>query len=57
VLALAARRDRILVAHDFQTTPKHFGEFIAGGGSSPGPRRRTCSSLGSNTQVHIIHPE
>lgn len=36
VLALAARQDRILVTHDFQTMPKHFGEFIAGGRSSPG---------------------
>ena len=36
VLALAARQNRILVTHDFQTMPKHFGEFIATGRSSPG---------------------
>jgi hypothetical protein len=36
VLALAAKLDRILVTHDFQTMPKHFAEFLASGGSSPG---------------------
>lgn len=36
VLALAARQNRILVTHDFQTMPKRFGEFIAAGRSSPG---------------------
>jgi Domain of unknown function (DUF5615) len=28
VLALAAEQDRILVSHDFQTMPRHFGEFL-----------------------------
>jgi hypothetical protein len=36
VLARAARQGRILVTHDFHTMPRHFGEFLAGGGSSPG---------------------
>src|SRR6266446_3995394 len=36
VLALAAEQDRILVSHDFQTMPRHFGEFLGAGGSSPG---------------------
>src|ERR1017187_5106555 len=36
VLALAAEQDRILVSHDFQTMARHFGEFLAAGGSSPG---------------------
>ena len=36
VLALAAAQSRILVTHDFQTMPKHFGEFLAAGHSSPG---------------------
>jgi hypothetical protein len=29
VLALAAEQDRILVSHDFQTMPRHFGESSA----------------------------
>src|SRR5436309_2619639 len=28
VLALAADQDRILVSHDFQTMPRHFGDFL-----------------------------
>jgi len=28
VLALAAEQDRILVSHDFQTMPRHFGDFL-----------------------------
>lgn len=36
VLALAAEQDRILVSHDFQTMPRHFGEFLGAIGSSPG---------------------
>ena len=36
VLALAAEQDRILVSHDFQTMPRHFGDFLQAGGSSPG---------------------
>ena len=36
VLARAAQQGRILVTHDFQTMPKHFGEFLAAGGLSPG---------------------
>src|SRR5437763_14119510 len=36
VLALAAAEDRILVSHDFQTMPRHFGDFLQGRGSSPG---------------------
>lgn len=36
VLALAAEQDRILVSHDFQTMPRHFGEFLQAHGSSPG---------------------
>ena len=27
VLALAAREGRILISHDFQTMPRHFGQF------------------------------
>jgi predicted nuclease of predicted toxin-antitoxin system len=36
VLALAANQDRILVSHDFQTMPRHFGDFLQRRGSSPG---------------------
>ena len=36
VLALAAEQDRILVSHDFQTMPRHFGDFLQARGSSPG---------------------
>ena len=36
VLANAVEQDRILVSHDFQTMPRHFGEFLQSGGSSPG---------------------
>jgi hypothetical protein len=36
VLALAAEQDRILVTHDRQTMPRHFGEFLMRRGSSPG---------------------
>jgi hypothetical protein len=36
VLALAAEQDRILVSHDFQTMPQHFGDFLLARGSSPG---------------------
>jgi len=36
VLALAGKQDRILVSHDFQTMPQHFGDFLQAGGSSPG---------------------
>ena len=36
VLALAAEQDRILVSHDFQTMPRHFGDFLQDRGSSPG---------------------
>lgn len=36
VLALAAEQDRILVSHDFQTMPQHFGEFLGAQCSSPG---------------------
>ncbi|MFN0170623.1 MAG: DUF5615 family PIN-like protein [Bryobacteraceae bacterium] len=36
VLALAAAEDRILVSHDFQTMPRHFGTFLQARGSSPG---------------------
>ena len=36
VLAIAADQGRILVTHDFQTMPKHFGEYLAAGRSSPG---------------------
>jgi hypothetical protein len=36
VLALAAEHDRILVTHDRQTMPGHFGEFLVQGNSSPG---------------------
>jgi predicted nuclease of predicted toxin-antitoxin system len=35
VLALAAELNRILVTHDRQTMPRHFGEFLTGGGSVP----------------------
>jgi predicted nuclease of predicted toxin-antitoxin system len=36
VLALAAAQDRILVSHDFQTMPRHFGDFLQAHGTSPG---------------------
>jgi hypothetical protein len=36
VLALAAALDRILVSHDFHTMPRHFGDFLQAGNSSPG---------------------
>ena len=36
VLALAAAQDRILVSHDLQTMPRHFGNFLKSGNSSPG---------------------
>jgi len=36
VLALASEQDRILVSHDFQTMPRHFGDFLQAGASSPG---------------------
>ena len=36
VLALAAEQNRILVTHDLQTMPRHFGEFLMRGQSSPG---------------------
>lgn len=36
VLALAAAEDRILVSHDFQTMPRHFGDLLRARGSSPG---------------------
>jgi hypothetical protein len=36
VLALAAAEGRILVSHDFQTMPRHFGNFLQARGSSPG---------------------
>ncbi len=28
VLRIAAQEDRILVSHDFQTMPQHFGDFF-----------------------------
>src|SRR5579884_431737 len=36
VLAIAADQNRILVTHDRQSMPIHFGEFLATGRSSPG---------------------
>ncbi len=36
VLAIAAEQDRILVTHDRQTMPRHFGAFLMSGHSSPG---------------------
>jgi hypothetical protein len=36
VLAIAAEQGRILVTHDFRTMPRHFGEFLEAGRSSPG---------------------
>jgi hypothetical protein len=35
-LALASEQGRILVSHDFQTMPRHFGDFLHAGASSPG---------------------
>jgi predicted nuclease of predicted toxin-antitoxin system len=35
VLAFAAAENRILVTHDHQTMPGHFGDFLMRGGSSP----------------------
>jgi len=36
VLMFAAEQNRILVTHDRQTMPRHFGEFLMSGRSSPG---------------------
>jgi hypothetical protein len=36
VLALAAEQNRILITHDRQTMPHHFGEFLMSGRSCPG---------------------
>ena len=36
VLVLAAEQNGILVSHDFQTMPRHFGDFLLSRGSSPG---------------------
>lgn len=36
VLAIGAEQGRILVTHDRQTMPRHFGEFLATGRDSPG---------------------
>jgi|SRR5579872_3695116 len=36
VLALAAAQDRVLISHDFQTMPRHFGDFLQAGNFSPG---------------------
>src|ERR1700722_16475251 len=36
VLEIAAAQGRILVTHDFRTMPRHFGEFLKTGRSSPG---------------------
>jgi predicted nuclease of predicted toxin-antitoxin system len=36
VLQLAAAQGRILVTQDFRTMPKHCGEFLAAGNTSPG---------------------
>jgi Domain of unknown function (DUF5615) len=36
VLAIAAEQNRILVTHDRQTMPQHFGAFLMTGRSSPG---------------------
>jgi len=36
VLALSAAEGRILISHDVNTLPKHFGRFVADGRASPG---------------------
>ncbi len=36
VLLIAKQQDRILVTHDFQTMPRHYGEFLNKHGDSPG---------------------
>jgi hypothetical protein len=36
VLRIAAAQGRILVSHDFETMPHHFGCFLQAHGSSPG---------------------
>src|SRR2546427_13132267 len=36
VLAFAADNNRILVTHDHQTMPRHFGEFLMARDSRPG---------------------
>jgi hypothetical protein len=36
VLALAANQQRILVSHDFHTTPRHFADFVQTYGAIPG---------------------
>jgi len=36
VLAIAADQNRILVTHDIQTMPLHFGEFLMTGRTCPG---------------------
>jgi hypothetical protein len=38
VLALAAERNRILVSHDFQTMPRHFGEFLQARAATHAPQ-------------------
>ena len=36
VLAIATEQGRILVSHNFQAMPRHFGDFLRTRGSSPG---------------------
>ena len=36
VLESAAQHGRVLVTHDIRTMPRHFEEFLLGGGGSPG---------------------
>jgi hypothetical protein len=36
VLTLAAVQDRIVASNDFRTKPRHFGDFLKAGNSSPG---------------------
>lgn len=36
VMAIAATENRTLVTHDAHTMPRHFGDFLTAGHSSPG---------------------
>src|ERR1700737_1682002 len=55
VLAIAAEQGRILVTQDFRTMPRHFGEFLEAGRSSPGVLdSRNTSSLSPRGDRQVI---
>ena len=68
VLLLAARQNRIVVTHDFQTMPQHFAAFLKQHGQSPGvflvktkdagrrSDRRACLDLVSVQRVGVAKP-